>query len=135
MTVAMVNVMKTALISVNGVLTSQLSCSYVAAVALTGVPLMLSAGTGIVAIALSKLRGRRPVYLISMVLIFIGLVWNSKVSTNYGQFMGARVFQGLGWGAFETLMPGTILDTYFVSLLSSSVHSLSNSRLLTLYTI
>lgn len=115
MTVAMINVMKTALISVNSVLASSLSCSYVAAVALTGVPLMLSAVTGMAAMSFSRLRGRRPLYLVSMVLIFIGLVWNSQVSTSYGQFMGARIFQGLGWGAFDTLMSGTILDTYFVS--------------------
>lgn len=124
MNVAMVNVMKTALVSVNDVLSSQLSSSYVAAVALTGVPLMLSAGTGVAAITVSKLWGRRPVYLVSMLLVFIGLVWNSQVSTAYGQFMAARIFQGLGWGAFETLMPGTILDTYFVSFPAASINRL-----------
>lgn len=124
MTVSMVNVMKTALISVNAVLASQLSCSYMAAVALTGVPLMLSAGTGIASVSFSKLWGRRPVYLVSMILLFIGLVWNTQVSSSYAQFMAARIFQGLGWGAFDALMPGTILDTYFVSL-PFSIHGLS----------
>lgn len=123
----MVNVMKTALISVNTVLAFQLSCSYIAAVALTGVPLMLSAGTGIASMSFSKLWGRRPVYLVSMFLIFIGLVWNTQISSNYAQFMAARIFQGLGWGAFDALMPGTILDTYFVSFLKSIPHNLSRS--------
>ncbi|KAJ4385750.1 hypothetical protein N0V93_010181 [Gnomoniopsis smithogilvyi] len=111
--VALCNVMKTALVSVNYVLTEQLSVSYVAVSALTGVPLMLSAFTGLASCTASKVWGRRPVYLVSAVLIFIGVVWNAKVSTSYAQFMTARIFQGLGWGAFDTMLVGSIMDTYF----------------------
>lgn len=125
MTVAMVNVMKTALISVNGVLVDQLSVSYTAVAALTGVPLMVSAVTGLAGSSAAKLWGRRPVYLVSIIFIFIGLVWNSRVSSSYAQFMVARIFQGLGWGAFDTLVLGTILNTYFVRLnLSTPASSL-----------
>lgn len=118
-TVAMCNVMKTALFSVNSVLDQRLDVSYVAAAALTGVPLMLSAITGLASSMASKLWGRRPVYLASMVLIFVGLVWNAKITNSYGQFMTARIFQGLGWGAFDTMVVGSIMDIYFVCLLTS----------------
>lgn len=113
--VALCNVMKTALISVNYVLTEQLNVSYVAVSALTGVPLMMSAFTGLASCTAAKIWGRRPVYLASALLIFIGVVWNTKITTSYAQLMVARIFQGLGWGAFDTMVMGSIMDTYFVS--------------------
>lgn len=113
-TVVICNVMKTALISVNENLVQQYSVSYTAVAALTGVPLMLSAITGLASSIAARIWGRRPVLLASMVLIFIGLVWNTRVTTSYGQFMAARIFQGFGWGAFDTLVSGSIIDTYFV---------------------
>lgn len=115
MTVALCNVMKTALISVNGPLALTLGVSYTAVTALTGVPLMLSALTGLASSAMSKMWGRRPVYLVSMVLLFIGVVWNAAAKTSYGNFMMARIFQGFGWGAFDTIVAGSIMDVHFVS--------------------
>lgn len=120
MTVVLCNVMKTALITVNSVLAERLVVSYVAVSALTGVPLMLSAVTGLASCTVSKVWGRRPVYLVSATLVFIGLVWNTKITTSYAQFMTARIFQGLGWGAFDTMLMGSIMDTYFVSLLRTT---------------
>lgn len=113
-TVALCNVMKTALISVNEDLAQRYSVSYTRVAALTGVPLMLSAITGLASSVVARIWGRRPVFLASMILIFIGLVWNTRVTTSYGQFMAARTFQGFGWGAFDTLVVGSIIDTYFV---------------------
>lgn len=113
-TVAICNVMKTALFSVNEDLARRYSVSYTAMAALTGVPLMLSAITGLASSVVARIWGRRPVFLASMILIFIGLVWNTRVTTSYGQFMAARIFQGFGWGAFDTLVVGSIIDTYFV---------------------
>lgn len=75
---------------------------------------MLSAITGLAGSVAARIWGRRPVFLASMVLIFIGLVWNTSVTTSYGQFMAARIFQGFGWGPFDTLVVGSIIDTYFV---------------------
>lgn len=106
--------MKTALVSVNEDLVRRYSVSYTAVAALTGVPLMLSAITGLAGSIAARIWGRRPVFLASMVLVFIGLVWNTKVTTSYGQFMAARIFQGFGWGPFDTLVVGSIIDTYFV---------------------
>ncbi|KAI1453391.1 MFS general substrate transporter [Annulohypoxylon moriforme] len=111
--VALVGVMKTAYISVNSVIAIEENVSYTAAVALTAVPLMVSAITGLVSLIVSRIWGKRPVYLVSMVMIFIGVVWNTHVRGSLAQNMAARIFQGLGWGAFDTLVLSSIQDTYF----------------------
>ncbi len=113
--VAMIGVMKTAFISVNSLLAQEFIVSYTATAALTGVPLILSAFTGLLSLVGARVWGKRPFYLVSFFLIFIGAVWNTNVSGSFSQCMAARVFQGLGWGAFDTLVLGSIHDTYFVS--------------------
>ena len=115
MTVALVGVMKTVFISVNSSLAVNYSVSYTAVVALTGVPLIVSAFTGLVSLTAARIWGRRPVYLASMVSIFVGSMWNMRVVNSYAQCMAARVFQGLGWGSFDTLVLGSIHETFFVS--------------------
>ena len=111
--VSMTGVMKTVFVSVNHLLAEGYEVSYTAAAALTGVPLVLSAVTGFAALTASRIWGKRPLYLASLLLVFIGATWNTNVATSYGQCMAARVFQGLGWGAFDTLVMGSIHDTYF----------------------
>jgi MFS family permease len=111
--VSMTGVMKTIFVSVNHLLAEDYKVSYTAATALTGVPLVLSAVTGFVALIASRIWGKRPLYLASLLLVFIGATWNTNVAASYGQCMAARVFQGLGWGAFDTLVMGSIHDTYF----------------------
>jgi MFS family permease len=113
--VAMTGVTKTIFMTVNAQLAENYLVSYTAVAALTGVPLILSAFTGFVCLAASRICGKRPLYLASLLLVFIGTVWNTNVATSYSQCMAARVFQGLGWGAFDTLVLGSIQDTYFVS--------------------
>ncbi len=114
MTVALVGVMKTAFVSVNNQLALGYSISYTATAALTGVPLMISAFAGMISLVAARFWGKRPLYLASMVLVFIGAMWNMHVVDSFAQCMAARVFQGLGWGAFDTLVLGSIHDTYFV---------------------
>ncbi|KAI1101827.1 MFS general substrate transporter [Jackrogersella minutella] len=111
--VALVGVMKTAYISVNSVIAIEEEVSYTAAVALTAAPLMVSAVTGLACLIIARIWGKRPVYLVSMVMIFIGVVWNTHVRGSLAQNMAARIFQGVGWGAFDTLVLGSIQDTYF----------------------
>lgn len=113
--VALVGVMKTIYISVNSSLVLAYTTSYTAVGSLTGVPLMVSALTGLISLIVARLWGKRPVYLISLGFIFIGAMWNMCVASSYSQNMAARVFQGVGWGAFDALVLGSIQDTYFVS--------------------
>ena len=112
--VAMTGVMKTIFVTVNAQVALDYQVSYTSATALTGVPLLVSAASGFLCLAASRLCGKRPLYLGALLFAFIGVVWNTKVASSYAQCMAARVFQGLAWGAFDVLVPGSIQDTYFV---------------------
>jgi len=116
--VAMTGVMKTIFVTVNVQLAQTFQVSYTAAAALTGVPLILSSATGFLSLVASRICGKRPVFLVSLLLVFVGAIWNTNVGSSFGQCMAARVFQGLGWGAFDALVLGSIQDTYFVSACS-----------------
>ncbi|KAK4169922.1 major facilitator superfamily domain-containing protein [Cladorrhinum sp. PSN259] len=124
--VAMTGVLKTILMTVNAQLAESYEVSYTAVAALTGVPLILSSVTGLLCLVASRICGKRPLYLVSGLLVFIGTVWNTNVATSYAQHMAARVFQGLGWGAFDTLVLGSIQDTYFEHerSLRTAIHSI-----------
>jgi MFS family permease len=112
--VAIVGALKTALVSVHSVLAAEEGVGYTDAVALTAVPLMVSALAGMTSTIVARVWGKRPVYLISSMLVFIGSAWDINTRGNFAQNMAARIFQGLGWGAFDTLVLGSILDTFFV---------------------
>ncbi|KAK4125609.1 MFS general substrate transporter [Parathielavia appendiculata] len=112
-TVAITGVTKTIFMTVNAQLTESYLVSYTAVAALTGVPLILSALSGVSCLVASRIWGKRPLYLASLLFVFIGTVWNTNAASSYAQCMAARSFQGLGWGAFDTLVLGSIQDTYF----------------------
>ncbi|KAK4199995.1 major facilitator superfamily domain-containing protein [Triangularia verruculosa] len=113
--VAMTGVTKTIFMTVNAQVSQLYQVSYTSVAALTGVPLILSAASGLGCLIASRIVGRRPLYLGSLIMFFIGTVWNTNVAFGgaYGQCMTARVFQGLGWGAWDALVLGSIQDTFF----------------------
>ncbi|KAM7200777.1 MFS general substrate transporter [Rhypophila sp. PSN 637] len=111
--VAMTSVMKSIFLAVNAQVAEGYQVSYTAAAGLTGVPLMISALAGFACLIASRICGKRPLYLASLLLVFIGAVWNTNVQTSYAECMAARIFQGIGWGAFDSLFLGSIQDTYF----------------------
>lgn len=113
--VTLTGVMKTVFMTASAQVAARYGVSYTAVAALTGVPLILSALTGFACLVASRIYGKRPLYLVSLLLVFIGAVWSTNVESSYAQCMAARIFQGLGWGAFDTLVLGSIQDTYFVS--------------------
>ncbi len=112
--VALVGVMKTAFVSAHGAVAMGYNVSYTAAVALTAVPLIISAFIGVLSSVAARIWGKRPVYLVSTFSIFLGVILNANFLGSFSQHMAGRVFQGLGWGAFETLVLSSIQDTYFV---------------------
>ncbi|KAL7793080.1 major facilitator superfamily domain-containing protein [Trichoderma ceciliae] len=110
---SLIGAMKTAFISVNAVVGVRYNVSYTWVVALTATPLMASALTGLLSSVVAKLVGKRPVYLVSSAFVFAGCLWNMTAAASYGSCMGARVMQGLGWGAFDTLLMESIQDTFY----------------------
>lgn len=117
--VALVGVAKTMFVTVHSDVALANGVSYTAAVALTGVPLCVSALTGMLSLVVAKVYGKRPIYLASTLFMFIGTMWGMYVMNSFSQNMASRVFQGIGWGAFDTLVLGSLQDTFFVSVCPS----------------
>jgi len=69
---------------------------------------------GLIGCAVSKIWGKRPVYIVSILLVFVGVLWNG-FAKNGDSFLGARFVEGLGVGTFEVLVPCSIGDLFFVS--------------------
>lgn len=108
---------KTLLLPLTSPLAMSFDVSYTAAVALTGVPILVSAATIFVACSAARAWGKRPVLLASTGLMFVGAVWASVVAAKragFAQLMAARIFQGLGWGAIEALVGESLRDLFFV---------------------
>jgi hypothetical protein len=104
--------MKTVLIPIAVPLAIRLSASQVEVAALTAMPLLIAAFTSLASVTAAKVYGKRPVYLTSAAALLTGSLWNLRAPT-LAQAMGARLFQGLGWGAFDVLLLASIHDTYF----------------------
>ncbi|KAF8861095.1 hypothetical protein BDZ45DRAFT_568419, partial [Acephala macrosclerotiorum] len=106
--------LKMMLVTVNAVVAMELNVSYTGAAALTGVPLILGAVAGVKSQILSQMIGKRAIYLVSSILMLLAALWNMHVKSNYAEFMASRIFQGIGWGAIEALVAGSINDLFFV---------------------
>lgn len=48
-----------------------------------------------VANPLAKMYGKRPVYIVSIVIMFIGSIWGGA-SKDYNSFLASRIFSGFG---------------------------------------
>lgn len=110
------NAAKTFMLPLISPVAMALTKSYTSAAALTGAPLMVSAGSALVAPMLARGWGRRPVMLGALGCMFFGSTWNaggSAVRVGFPQLMAGRVFQGLGWGALDAMVMAGIRDIYF----------------------
>lgn len=99
---------------INAVLVEEFNTTYKVVAKFAGWQFWPAGIAGLVGSAVGRVWGKRPVYLISIVLLFIGAIWNAT-ATSADSFLGSRVLQGLGLGAFETIVPSTVGDMYFVS--------------------
>ncbi|KAI5852016.1 major facilitator superfamily domain-containing protein [Tricharina praecox] len=98
---------------IHGVLVKEFDTSYAMVSRWSGWQFWASGVAGLIASAVSRIWGKRPVYLVSILLVFIGVLWNG-FSQSGDSFLGARFVEGLGLGAFEMLVPSSIGDLFFV---------------------
>ncbi|AEO68508.1 uncharacterized protein THITE_2090020 [Thermothielavioides terrestris NRRL 8126] len=76
--------------------------------------LILTIGLGLfLTNPLAKIFGRRPIYLLSIIIMFVTSVWGAAV-TEYNSFLGSRIVAGIGMAPYEVLVQCTIGDIYFV---------------------
>lgn len=107
--------LKMMLVTVSQVIATQLSVSYIATTALTGVPLVFGAFAGLFTRILSQSLGKRTFLLMATILALLGALWNMHINGSYAEFMVARIFQGIGWGVVEALGSEVVEDMFFVS--------------------
>lgn len=69
-------------------------------------------GANIWWVPLSNVFGRRPIILCSLVMLTLCSVWAAK-ATSFSSLLAARLFQGIGGAASETISPGLIGELYF----------------------
>lgn len=69
-------------------------------------------GANIWWVPLSNVFGRRPIILGSLVMLTLCSVWAAK-ATSFSSLLAARLFQGIGGAASETISPGLIGELYF----------------------
>ncbi|KAI1205116.1 MFS general substrate transporter [Annulohypoxylon truncatum] len=62
---------------------------------------------------LAKKVGRRPVYILSSIIMLSGSIWGA-LAKDYSSFLGSRIWSGLGMAPYEVLVQCTIADTYYV---------------------
>ena len=83
-------------------------------VALTTGLYMMGLGLGsVIASPTAILFGKRPVYLVGILLFLISSVW-CALSPNYPSLVIARIFQGLAVSPVECLPSATIAEIFFL---------------------
>lgn len=63
-------------------------------------------------VPLSSVFGRRPIILISLLILTVCSVWAAEAKT-FNSLLAARVFQGIGGATSDTLCPGVIGEVFF----------------------
>jgi MFS family permease len=67
----------------------------------------------LIIVPLAANYGRRPIFFFSNIVCFISCIWQARASS-YGSFMAARVLDGIGAAANETLGPMLVADVFFL---------------------
>lgn len=114
MSTAVAGILKTLFVTTNSVIATQYNVSYTAAAALTGVPFMIAALSSLGSTILSQVAGKRAIHIGASLLMLLGVVWNMRIMSSYTQFMFSRIFQAVGWGAFEGIAIISVRDIFSV---------------------
>ncbi|KAJ2896759.1 hypothetical protein MKZ38_005247 [Zalerion maritima] len=64
-------------------------------------------------VPLSNMYGRRPVLLVTTLLLTVCTAW-CGVAKTYDSLLAARIFQGIGGAASDTVAPAMVGDVYFM---------------------
>ncbi|KAK4149405.1 major facilitator superfamily domain-containing protein [Chaetomidium leptoderma] len=77
------------------------------------VHVLLLGGSNVWWVPLSNWMGRRPVLLIATLLMTLCSVWCARAES-FGSLIAARILQGAGGGAADTVAPALIGDLFFI---------------------
>ncbi|PVH77484.1 MFS general substrate transporter [Cadophora sp. DSE1049] len=96
-----------------GILNVEFNASFTKLAQLNGIVIVMAAPSIWIASAIIPYFGKRPVFLVSMILMMVACIWAAKAKS-YGSLLGARAIQGFAAGPFEAVVTGTIADLFFV---------------------
>ncbi|PUU77106.1 major facilitator superfamily domain-containing protein [Tuber borchii] len=113
LTAAVAAALGPAIAPINKMLVDEFKTTYKVTAKFAGWQFWPAGIAGLFGSAVGRVWGKRPVYIVSTLLLFIGAIWNA-LAQNTDSFLGARILQGFGLGAFETIVPSTVGDMYFV---------------------
>lgn len=68
--------------------------------------------SNIVWVPLANVFGRRTITLVAVLIMTVSSIWAAKAES-FGSLVGARIVQGIGSGASETVSPEIIGDIFF----------------------
>ncbi|PVH72588.1 MFS general substrate transporter [Cadophora sp. DSE1049] len=98
---------------VSAVLVEKYNVSFAKVAQLTGYHLLACGLAGLFVGPLTRTYGKRIVCLVSALITFAGALW-ATFANSYGSLMGARVLQGFGLPAFESIGFPLIAEMYCV---------------------
>lgn len=78
-----------------------------------GILIALIAASSIICNTLAVKIGKRPIYLVTCVGLFISCFWAAE-ARSYGSLVAARAIQGFCMAPMEALVPASIADIWFV---------------------
>jgi MFS family permease len=64
-------------------------------------------------VPLSYIFGRRPVILLSLLLLALSSMW-AGLSTSFNSLLAARLFMGIGGGPADAVAPDVVGEIFFV---------------------
>lgn len=98
MVVAIAGVVGPAIATIGGVLVKEFHTTFHMVATWSGYQFWPAGVGGLVCSAVSRVWGKRTVYLMSLILILAGAIWNACARTP-NSFLGSRILQGFGLGA------------------------------------
>ena len=80
---------------------------------INGALIMCIAGGSIICNSLAVVYGKRPIYLVTSILLMVTSFWAAG-SNSFGSLTAARCIQGLSMAPMEALIPASIGDVWYV---------------------
>jgi len=96
-----------------GPISQDLRITFTDVAKLAGYQLISAGASGPFTSALARKYGKRPAFVFASTMCLIGCI-TGEVSTTYNSLIGARVIQGIGVSAYESLVMAAVGDIFFV---------------------
>ncbi|KAK1009776.1 hypothetical protein LTR54_005572 [Friedmanniomyces endolithicus] len=80
---------------------------------LTGFNVLMFGLGNVIWVPLMRVLGKRPVYLIALIVFVAANAWSTRATT-FGSLLGGRVIAGFGASAADATVPSAVADMFFL---------------------